>query len=130
VRCYFHDVRPLIERGVHVVWDRSPLCYRAYMRAYDADLTWPEALIGLVPEPDVTVLLEVTPEIAVRRLLARDGELRPDQTAPLLERAAGAYHELARESRRVVVVDGSRSEDQVADAIRQVVPALAAAAIG
>lgn len=121
VRCYFHDVRPLADRGVHVVWDRAPLCYRAYMRAYDADTTWPEALIGLMPEPDVTVLLDVDPRTAVSRLVQRDGGLRADQQATLIERAIAEYRELARTSSRIAVVDGNAPEDAVAESIGRAV---------
>jgi dTMP kinase len=121
VRCYFQEVHPLVSAGVLVVWDRSPLCYRAYMRAYGADTTWPEALIGLVPEPDLTVLLDVEPDVAMARLVERDGAVRADHTRPLLRRAVAAYRGLASESPRVVVVDGSRAEDDVAEAIDRLV---------
>ena len=121
VRCYFHEVHPLVDAGVHVVWDRSPLCYRAYMRAYGADTTWPEALIGLVPDPDITVLLDVEPDVALTRLINRDGAVRADHGRSLLKRAVAAYRRLAGESSRVVVVDGSQAEDEVAHAIERLV---------
>ena len=117
VRCYFQEVHPLTSSGVHVVWDRSPLCYRAYMRAYGADTTWPEALIGLIPEPELTILLDVEPDVAMTRIMKRDGAVRADHTLPLLERAVAAYRQLARESPDVTVLDGSRCEDDVADLV-------------
>lgn len=45
---FFHTVLVNLRRvGGLVLWDRSPMCYQAYARAYAADTTWLEPLLAM-----------------------------------------------------------------------------------
>jgi dTMP kinase len=118
-------VRPSLEAGEDVVCDRfvgSSLAYQGYGRGLDVDEVWRLSAFatgGL--EPDLVILLDVEPEVAARRT---DGS--PDR----IERAGADFHARVRagyltlagaDSKRWVVVDGSRSTDEVTDAITAVV---------
>lgn len=117
-------VRPALARGAVVLQDRfvdSSIAYQGAGRALDANdiagiSSW--ATDGLTP--DVTVLLDVTPELARERRGARGAEDR-------LEREADDFHARVREhflrlaqrdDERYLVLEAGRSRDDLARAIR------------
>ena len=121
-------LRPALEAGTWVVSDRysdSTEAYQGHARGLGSqrvrDLN-DAATGGLTP--DLTILLEVEPSRALARAL--DGG-RFEAEGEGFQRAVGeAYLEIARrDSDRVVVIDGSGSEEEVH---RQVVDAVAARA--
>lgn len=118
-------VRPALARGAVVLQDRyidSSIAYQGAGRALDADdveriSQW--ATGGLTP--DVTVLFDVSPEVARERRGTRGAEDR-------LEREADDFHTRVREhflrlaerdTDRFLVLDAGRSRDELADAVRR-----------
>ncbi len=125
-------IRPALEAGHWVLCDRfedSTLAYQGYGRGFDLNELHAVnrfATGGL--KPDLTVLLDVTPETSRTRLLARQSETA---TAPdRIEREADDFHirmrngflNLAqREPQRFVVLSTDRDQDAVAADIRSAV---------
>jgi len=124
-------VRPALARGDVVIQDRyvdSSVAYQGAGRVLDPGEVrtlseW--ATEGLVP--DLTVLLDLDPAIARGRL--DEARTRYDR----LEAEASAFHDRVRraylqlaeaEPERFVVVDATRSVDEIAEAIRERVAAL------
>ena len=118
-------VVPALEAGRHVVSDRSAyssIAYQGYARGLPVDEVrglsdW--AMHGRWP--DLVVLLEVSGEVAVGRLgakLDRIEQLGPD----FHRKVAEGFREMAAaDSGRWVVVDGSRSIEEVEAAVRDAV---------
>jgi dTMP kinase len=116
-------VRPALGEGLVVLLDRyydSSLAYQGYGRGLNLEflreVTW-EATGGL--RPHVTVLLDIEPSLGLRRATA-DGA--PDR----VERAELGFHARVREGflalaaqepERFLVLDGTRPEDELAEAI-------------
>lgn len=120
-------LRPALDAGRWVVTDRysaSTLAYQGYGRGLPLDelerlLSW--ATGGL--RPDLTVLVDVEPELARHR-----AGPAPDRLEQLgdefQERVRRGYLELAASGAdRWVVVDGSAAVEQVAQAVRRAVGA-------
>jgi dTMP kinase len=114
-------VGPALARGDDVVSDRftgSSLAYQGYGRGLDLEevrrlSAW--AAGGL--EPDLTVLLDVPPEVAAaRRPGARDR--LEGEGADFHRRVAEGYRALAATDPRWVVVDGTGTVDEVASRVR------------
>jgi dTMP kinase len=114
-------IRPALERGAAVVCDRyvdSSVAYQGggrglgVERVLDLNLA---AVDGLMP--DLTFLLELTPETASARITGtRDRIEQEDGT--FRERAAAAYRELAaRFPDRIHVLDGSLPADELAEEV-------------
>ena len=109
-------IRPALEAGTHVVADRfadSSVAYQGGARELGTShvLSLTDTVIdGLWP--DVTVLLQVEPEVGLGRA---DGEDRLESEGLDLQRAvAEAYEEIAQiASDRVVVVDGDGSVEEI-----------------
>ncbi|MDC7804851.1 dTMP kinase [Sphingomonas sp. BLCC-B65] len=118
-------VRPALARGDVVIQDRyldSSVAYQGAGRVLDAeqvrDLSMWAAEGAL---PDLTVLLDLDPAVARRRLDAAD------KPFDRLEAEKSAFHERVRDAflalaaadpRRFLVLDAARSEDELAAAVR------------
>jgi dTMP kinase len=118
-------VRPALEAGRHVVADRSAFSSMAY-QGYGRGLPLDEVrhLSDWAAEgvwPDLVVLLEVPVAVAAERLgssLDRMERLGDD----FHRRVAGGFRTMAvADPQRWVVLDGGRSVDEVAAAVRAVV---------
>jgi dTMP kinase len=120
-------ILPALERGAWVVCDRfadSSRIYQGYAGELGIELVdrlQAPLLAGHLP--DLTVLLDLPVEAGMARCAARGAMAR-------FEAKGRAYHErvregflmlAAREPRRFVVVDASRDEEAVADAVWQAV---------
>lgn len=117
-----HVILPALERGADVVCDRyvdSSLAYQGIARGLGVDEVLElnlRATQGLLP--DTTVLLLVDPEIAAERSGATDRLER--EGSDFRERVDAAYRELAaRFPERIVVVDGARPREELAEEIRE-----------
>ena len=121
-------IRPALEAGTWVVSDRfsdSTVAYQGYGRGLPLDILKQAndfACEGL--KPDLTLLLEVTPETACARMRRR--EEATHTAADRIERAGEAFHdrlrkgfaELAKaEPERIVTVDANGSVDEVWEAV-------------
>jgi len=118
-------IEPALSRGEWVLCDRfsdSTLAYQGYGRGFDlAQLRAVDAFATCALTPDLTVLLDVTPETSRRRLRARQAQT--DAAPDRIERETDAFHarlragflELAAaEPRRVTVLTTEREQEQVA----------------
>ena len=117
-------IRPALESGKWVVSDRfsdSTLAYQGFGRGFDLELIRRvnDFACGSLA-PDLTILLDVPPEVAARRLRGR--EAATQTAADRIERAGEAFHERLRrgflelaaaEPGRIAVVGADGSEDEV-----------------
>lgn len=121
-------LRPALDAGVWVVSDRyadSTEAYQGHARGLGPDRVRElnaAATGGLLP--DLTVLLEVEPDLALGR--AVDGGRFEAEGATFQRQVSDAYMEIARrDGDRIVVVDGSGPEGEVHRAIVDAVMARA-----
>jgi len=128
-------IRPSLEQGKWVLCDRfddSTFAYQGYGRGFEMEgLKAVNAFAVSGLRPDLTVLLDVTPETSRARLAARQAKTatEPDR----IEREAAAFHERVRngflalaaeEPERLVVISTERDPAAVAAAVRQAVERL------
>ena len=117
-------IRPALERGVWVVSDRfsdSTFAYQGYGRGLPLEFLKVAndfACEGL--QSDLTILLDVPPEVACERMRRR--EAATNTVADRIELAGDAFHARLREGfhslaaanpERIAVVDASGSPDEV-----------------
>jgi dTMP kinase len=116
-------IKPAIERGVCVIADRffdSTTAYQGAARKLDREIV--ERLNAFVVGdcvPDITFVLDVDAVTAESRMQQpRKADRMEQQPAEFYERVREAYRELAkRESKRIVLIDGSRNADQIENEI-------------
>jgi dTMP kinase len=119
-----HVIAPELARGAVVITDRyldSSIAYQGYARGLDIDVITQTSLWatgGLLP--DLTFVLDLDPEVGLRRARGRGGRL------DRLEAEALDFHTRVREGfltlaaadpNRYAIVDASGAPDQVADGV-------------
>ena len=120
-------VRPALERGDWVVCDRFTDATYAYQGG-GRGIAWEriavlENWVQGDLRPDLTLLLDASPEVGRSRMHDRGGQ--PDrfeqEQRAFFERVRAAYLTLAdRESRRYRVIDAARPLSEVQDRLRQI----------
>jgi len=120
-------VRPALEAGEVVVSDRHYLSSVAY-QSLGVDMEWVEQLNSRFPRPDVTILLDIEPDVSLRRKRAQGAAVERYEHVAVLERVRASYHRAIAHARaageRVETLDASQSLDTVEQQIRELVAAL------
>ncbi len=119
-------IKPALARGAWVIGDRHDLSTQAYQgggRRIDRNLL--TALRNTVLGdfyPDLTIYLDVTPEVGLTRARAR-GELDriEQESIDFFNRTRARYLELAAADSRIKTIDATRSLDEVSAAVRSAV---------
>lgn len=118
-------IKPALAKGIWVVGDRHDLSSQAYQgggRGIDPGLIGQikQAVLGDFA-PDLTLYLDISPEVGLERARTRGALDRIEQEQIcFFERTRRRYLELAKADPRIHIIDASRSEAEVAEAIYQV----------
>ncbi|HEU0032528.1 MAG TPA: dTMP kinase [Kofleriaceae bacterium] len=114
------EVEPQLAAGITVVSDRwyhSSLAYQGT----GADRDWIAILNGRARKPDLTIFLEVRPEVAAQRRVAAGRVQELFEDLRMQEEVAAGYRatiaELTAQGERIETIDGEASPDAVAAAI-------------
>ena len=108
------DLVQWLADGEILVSDRYLASSVAYGAALGLDAAWLTELQKFLPQPDLTILLDIAPETAVRRKsVDRD---RYERDLSLQARVRQAYHRLA-EQPSWLRLDGEQSKDDIAEAV-------------
>lgn len=116
-------IKPALARGAWVVGDRHDLSSQAYQgggREMDAALmtTLRDAVLGDF-RPDLTLYLDVTPEIGLQRARARGALDRIEQESlRFFERTRARYLVLAQADASIVTVDATQAIDEVTTSLK------------
>ncbi|MES2844198.1 MAG: dTMP kinase [Pseudomonadota bacterium] len=112
-------IRPALARGDIVITDRFADSTRIYQGITRGDLAavvdrLHDLMIGV--EPDLTLLIDIDPDLGLSRAIARAGtELRfEDMGADIQRQMRAGFLALAARHARFAVIDGGRPEDAVA----------------
>ena len=117
------EILPRLAEGTWVVSDRYALSSLAY-QTLDVPAQFVEAINARAPAPDLTLFLEVPPEIALRRRRAEGSPAEIFERLPLQRKVAASYRRgVAAGGARgpVRVVDGTLGIGAVADEIERLV---------
>jgi dTMP kinase len=111
-----------LDAGSVIVCDRYLASSIAYGEAQGLDGAWLEAIQRHLPQPHLTVLLDIAPETAVSR--KRTGRDRYERDLALLSRVRESYRRQATRS-DWILISGEPSKDEVsAQVIQAVLPRL------
>jgi dTMP kinase len=122
-------IRPALAAGTFVISDRFMDSTHAYQGTAGADpglLNLLDAVVVGGSRPDLTLILDLPPQIGLARMRGR--EQAPDRfesdALTVHEARRAAYLGIAkREPERCVVIDAALAPDAVADAVRRAVTA-------
>ena len=121
------DMRTCLDRGCAVIVDRYIGSGIAYGMAQGLDREWTSCVEQGLPEPDLTILLDIDPSVSLsRKTVGRDAY---ESRVELLTRARRAYRALS-ENPSWQTVDGSGDQESVWSAVEAKVRAFANRADG
>jgi dTMP kinase len=110
-----YELKPVIEqereRGTILICDRYLASSIAYGEAQGLDAAWLEQMQVHLPQPDLTVLLDIAPEVSARRKTKDRDKYERDLV--LLARVRGSYLRQAA-ARGWVVIGADRDREAVA----------------
>jgi len=112
-------VLPAVSNGSVVVADRSMLSQLAY-ESDELRLTWLRALNSEFPKPDVTVIIDVPADVAMKRLASgRTTEQYAMQSQ--LHAVRRRFLKLQKEFPNCFVVDGNQTPEKVNEEVARIV---------
>ena len=115
------DLERWLDGGLAVVCDRYVASSVAYGEAQGLDVDWLTQTQRFLPASDLTILLDIAPELAVERKAT--GRDRYERDLSLLGRVRDSYVRQAQQP-GWVRVDGDRAKDDVAADIRALLATL------
>ena len=117
-------IRPMLNKGKIVLCDRycdSTLAYQGYGRKLDIDLVKKMSIastLGLMP--NVTILLDISVNTALSRIVERPGRNKiDDESFDFHTRVKKAYLGIAKDSPRVHIINGEDEEVNVHQEIKK-----------
>jgi dTMP kinase len=122
------QVLPRLSGGICVVSDRydhSTVAYQSVSARDPASVPWLRELNRFARRPDLTIVLDVSADVARQRRLARAGDKELFDDDDLQRRLAGFYADIDRHfpGERIAHVQADRSADDVfADVLALVLP--------
>ena len=114
------DVMPMLKDGRTVVSDRYVYSSLIYQPEMGADQEWVREINTAAVEPELTIILDVTAELGMERVGDRGSEKSIFEELDFQSRVASRYRQM-EEREEVVIVDATRSEDEVYREIRETV---------
>ncbi len=117
-----HERKPDLDRwqnaGITLLCDRYIASSLAYGEAQGLDVAWLEAIQQFLPQPALTVFLDIQPETALERKATGRDRYERDYALQL-----GVRESYLRQARQAswVTVDGEQSEDEVAADVTRLV---------
>ena len=104
-------IEAALEAGQWVICDRYLASSIAYGEAQGLDAAWLLLIQQVLPPPDITVLLDIAPEVAARR--KQQGRDAFERDLGLLARVRASYLRQATAAPGWVVLDAARDRDEV-----------------
>jgi dTMP kinase len=116
---YRREIEPKLRENFLVITERYVESSIAYQGAAGVSIEFVKYVNSLVPRPDLTIILDVDPEIAVARI-ARRGGVEKFEHVSFLRRVREIYLKRAQEQ-GYPVVDASRPPDVVAREVANII---------
>lgn len=114
------DILPRLEAGIHVLCDRYRLSSYAY-QGLTAGQEWVRTLNSRAMPPDLTLFIDVPPEVSQQRIASRGGYVELYETDERLRPIYANYLTLIEELKQtgeiIITVDGTGTVEQVETAV-------------
>lgn len=113
-------ITPKIKRGYTIITDRYLLSTIAYGAASGIDKRWLAVVNSKFVRPDITIILDMAPRLAMQRLAGRKVKEFFERER-FQAKLRAHYLQLARSQKNCFVIDGRASIDKVSDRIYSIV---------
>ncbi|MCE4617185.1 MAG: dTMP kinase [Desulfurococcales archaeon] len=101
---YTNIIKPALEKGDVIISDRYKLSSIVYQSVRGAPRSWVEEVNRYAPEPDITIILDIPVEEALKRLMKKQNKrLTGLERQDKLEKIRETYLEIAEEKGYLVI---------------------------
>jgi dTMP kinase len=113
------EILPNLQEGVNVISDRyvySSIVYQSVSSGDEDSAAWVAELNRYIKKPDLVLYLQVSPELAIKRCLARDKETEIYEDPDFQKELAAKYDQLEEmyPEANIIPINGDRSIEEVA----------------
>ena len=109
---HMYDLEQRLDSGVHIISDRYIYSSYAYFKVRGMDINDIKNLYGSIRKPDLTVFLDIKPEITIKRIQARDGHLKYEEKDPsIFINVREAFRTVLPED--ALIIDGERDPQDI-----------------
>ena len=109
-------IQPALEKNEIVITDRYLFSTLAY-GSLNCDFDWLTALNRPFPNPDVTFLLKLEPEICLQRIASRGSKTELFEKKETLKKVWEGYEKVASQYLNIVIIDASQAIEDIAKEI-------------
>ncbi len=113
-------IGPSLKVSRTVITDRYLISTIAYGMSFNLNESWLSNVNGIFPYPDYNFIIDVDPEIALKRVSNRSNSKTYFEKKDFLERIRENYKILASKNRNCFIIDGDKSEEQISDIINSI----------
>ncbi len=107
------DVKPQVEQGKVVVSERCVYSSLAYQGSAGLDLDWIEQINRFALPPDLTVYLDVPPEVVVKRIRRKKSVMERLETQ---RKVQNVYQKYVND-KKLVPINGDNTKKEVENAV-------------
>ncbi|SFE80956.1 dTMP kinase [Paenibacillus algorifonticola] len=109
---HMYDLEQRLDAGIHIISDRYIYSSYAYFKVRGMDINDIKNLYGSIRKPDLTVFLDIKPEITIKRIQARDGHLKYEEKDPsIFMNVREAFRTVLPED--ALIIDGERDPQDI-----------------
>ncbi|MBI4159820.1 dTMP kinase [Candidatus Wolfebacteria bacterium] len=108
---------PSLKKGAWVILDRYTLSTLAYGALDIKDVSWLAELNRKCLKPDLTILLRISPEEAMRRIKKERSSKEIFEKKKKIIAVARNYEKLVKRTKNVVVIDGEEAIEKIGEKI-------------
>lgn len=119
---YHTEINPLINLDSIVISDRYVLSSLAY-QSVDCNYDWIEEINKYAPLPNLTIFIDVSPEIAMRRMEMTRSTRELFEDLEFQQKVYSSYKKAMMDmtGSKVYFVDGNRPKEEVNESIKKIV---------
>ncbi len=114
-------VKPKLAEGYTIITDRYLFSTIAYGKASGIDETWLKSVNSNFMLPDITIIFDIEPKIAMERIETRAKTQAYFEKIKFMEETRHMYLKLAKEYENCFVIDASKPTDTLKDEILSII---------
>lgn len=114
------EIIPALNQGKVVICDRYILSTYCFGTIDKVDLDWLRSLNSQFLKPDVTIILDVPPEVSLKRIKESRFGMELFEEIEKLKKVRENFHRLKDEFPNTFIVDGTKSAEEVHQKIKEI----------
>lgn len=114
---HMREIEQSLDEGTNVISDRYIYSSYAFFRARGLEIDYLKSLYGSIRQPDLTVFLDIKPEVTIERIKNRDGQLKfEEKDTTIFNLVRQTFQEVMPEE--ALIMNGERDAKDIHEEIK------------